>query len=80
MDVFPRCVTSQVHSIACVKAAVGSAMLLRPFYGRSRPPVTTSTDFVVPGGSHVILLLDCVVTGVICTYACNATALQLLQM
>ena len=31
MDVFPRCVTSQVHSIVCVKAAVGSAMLLRPF-------------------------------------------------
>ncbi len=31
MDVFPRCVTSQVHSVACTEAAVGSALLLRPF-------------------------------------------------
>ncbi len=80
MNAFPRCVTSQVHTAACVEAAVGNALLLRPFIDQSQPPVSTSKDFVMPGGSHVILLLGCVVIGVICTYACNATALRLLQM
>ena len=63
--------TSQVHVAACIEAVVGSALFRRPCIDRSQPPVFK--DFVMQGGSHVALLLDCVVTSVICTYVCTAT-------
>ena len=64
-------VTSQVHVAACIEAIVGSALFRRPFIDRSQPPELK--DFVMQGGSHVALLLDRVVTSVICTYVYTAT-------
>jgi hypothetical protein len=78
MDAFPRCVTSQVHILACIEAAVGDALLVKTFIDQSQPLVSALKDFVMLGGSHAILLLCRVEIGVICTYVCTAAAWQLL--
>ncbi len=51
---------------------MGHALFPRPFINNSQPAVSTSKDFVTLGGSHIVLPLDRVVIGVICTYVCSA--------